>query len=377
LHPDKIGAFNYSHTMTACSIVPVGKRRDGAMKHWCLTHRASATGFKGVRLDHCVASADEIIGPRDTLALDPMSFPGGVALWGAVPAVFDTTSQIPDRGIHVHARRAPGGPKAIDRTYRRVTVRAPDAQTDVEIGELDAIYYMVSLIFGHGMKTIACTLCGHLHLDKDWFAVHPHQRHLCAGCGRHFSDSERHIGNPVMSAKALFDDPVIARATRPAGRTVSLRQKDFPLGIQIWGSNQAIVWTSTLSEEHGIHVHAYDGAQFAPQIDDTFDSVTIDGVALDPVMIRTLMAQFALPHLRDRVVSLHCTACSAPHFDVGEKAYTPHAVHDCETCGASFSSPLRLKNTISNPVRAALTALEKDAPLPRQDPLLPLRPETI
>lgn len=89
------------------------------------------------------------------------------------------------------------------------------------------------------------------------------------------------------------------------------------------------------------------------------------------------MAQFALPHLRDRVVSLHCTACSAPHFDIGEKAYTPHAVHDCETCGASFSSPLRLKNTISNPVRVALTALEKDAPLPRQNPLLPLRPETI
>jgi transposase-like protein len=347
------------------------------MKHWCLTHRANATGFKGVRLDHCVASADEIIGPRETLVLDPASFPGGVALWGAVPAVFDTTSQIPDRGIHVHARRSLGGPKAIDRTYRCVTVRAPNAQAAVEIGELDAIYYMVSLIFGHGMKTIACTLCGHLHLDKDWFAVHAHQRHLCAGCGRHFSDSERHIGNPVMTVKALFDDPIIARATRPADRTVSLRQKDFPLGIQIWGSNQAIVWTSTLSEEHGIHLHAYDGSQAAPQIDDTFDAVTIDGVALDPVMIRTLMAQFALPHLRDRVVSLHCTACGMPHFDIGEKAYTPHAVHDCESCGATFSSPLRLKNTISNPVRAVLTALERSAPLPRQNPLLPLRPETI
>src|SRR3954453_17690247 len=48
----------------------------------------------------------------------------------------------------------------------------------------------------------------------------------------------------------------------------------------------------------GIHVHAFlaDG-QAEPTIDDTFREVTIDGVRLDPVMLRVLMAQNVMPSL--------------------------------------------------------------------------------
>jgi transposase-like protein len=58
------------------------------------------------------------------------------------------------------------------------------------VSELDAIYYMVTSVFGHKMKHVSCPYCECAHLDKDWFSVHPHRRHLCAGCGRHFRDTE-------------------------------------------------------------------------------------------------------------------------------------------------------------------------------------------
>jgi hypothetical protein len=61
-----------------------------------------------------------------------------------------------------------------------------------------------------------------------------------------------------------------------------LKQADFPGGIQIWGSNPAIVWTASRHEKAGIHVHAFrrDG-DGTPERDETFSEVVIDGVRLD------------------------------------------------------------------------------------------------
>ena len=45
---------------------------------------------------------------------------------------------------------------------------------------------------------------------------------------------------------------------------------------------------------------------------------------LDPVMVRTLMAQNSLPHLEKRVVPLKCDSCDAMEFHAGEQAFNPH-----------------------------------------------------
>ena len=37
---------------------------------------------------------------------------------------------------------------------------------------------MVSSIFQYQMKHVACSYCDYSHLDRDWFSVHPHRRHL-------------------------------------------------------------------------------------------------------------------------------------------------------------------------------------------------------
>lgn len=367
------------NSVMTCNIVAVGKRRDGGTRYWCLTHHANATAKYGVAAQRCVAADDPPIAAEETLHLDFAQYPGGIALWGSVPAVYDTTTQPTDRGIHVHARLVKGGSKEIDKTYRRLRIpHRADLLSDgwVEVDEIDAINYMVSAVFGFETIAVRCTHCGFAHLDRDWFAVHAHRRHQCHGCGRQFSDTVTGIGNPIAELRGMLG----AKATkvRRAPDSISIRQKDYPGGIQVWGSNPAILWTSSDPEMAGIHLHAFVSAeQVMPEVDETFARVTIDGIKLDPEQVRTYMAQSAMPHLEGRVVDLMCPNCRSPHFDQGERALTPHINHECHACAETFQAPGQTKKTIGNPfvgVRERLAATSTGA---LRTDKLGLRPETI
>ena len=224
------GRENVGQISSPCEIVAVGKRRDGGTRYWCFAHRADATAKYGHRAATCRGASVPAITELDTLNLHLDCYRGGVALWGAVPPAYDTTLWHLDRGIHVHARKERGGRKVIDDTVRAVRVLAAALPTNgTLVTEFDAIYHMVSSVFGFETKPIACTYCGFLHLDRDWFSVHPHQRHLCAGCGRYFRDHERGIGNPTEAVRAALDLP--HRGTKPAGSTIDVRQSEYPGGI--------------------------------------------------------------------------------------------------------------------------------------------------
>lgn len=290
-----------SKQAAGCDITPVGKRRDGGTRYWCFTHKADATAKYGRPAMECRAAHLPQILPHEILDLDLDRYPGGVGLWGAVPPVYDTTSLPLDFGIHVHARKDAEGYKDIDATYRAVRLISHQLPTEgLMISEIDAVYYMVSSVFGFGMRDVRCTYCGYPHLDKDWFSVHPHRSHLCAGCGKNFRDAVVGIGNPIRATREFLG----LRPRKPvrAAKVLSLRQNDYAGGIQVWGSNAAIVWSSEKAEEEGIHVHAYKAEGEVAKPDDTFSAVEIDGVRLDPAMVRTLMAQNSLPHLEARVV---------------------------------------------------------------------------
>ena len=363
-----------------CEIVDVGRRRDGGTRYWCLSHRSDATAKYGKPASQCVAANDPEVAEGEMLTLNPAMYPGGIALWGAVPPIYDTTQLPMERGIHVHARLKPGAKrKAIDHTYRRITIATPTDdlfERELEVGELDAIYYMVSSVFAMKVKDVKCTLCGYPHLDKDWFSVHSHQRHLCHGCGHNFRDSEAGIGNPVARLQREIEGQSRRRLV-PAPQTLELEQGDYPGGIQIWGSNPAIVWTAAKPEEAGIHVHAYKKLGSDPYEDGTFRKVTIDGIRLDPEMVRYFMAQSAMPHIETRVVALRCPRCHRHHFDRGEHAYTPMERHRCEFCGMNFQSDTRLKLVIGNPMRQIVADLARHAPRAPQRFNLGLRAETI
>ena len=360
----------------SCRITPVGKRRDGGTRYWCLTHKADATAKYGRPSVRCRAAHILPVSPEETMVLNMNEYPGGIALWGAVPPVYDTTRLPRERGIHVHARKKENGSKEIDRTVRAVRLTGggiPD--NGAFVSEVDAIYYMVSTIFGFEMRHVVCPYCGYSHLDKDWFSVHMHSRHLCAGCGRYFRDSVAGIGNPICQIQSDFK--VRSGNLKTSEKSLNIRQRDFPGGIQIWGSNRAFVWSSRNAEEEGIHVHVFDIDGNTRLQDDTFGEVTIDGVSLDPVMVRTLMAQRALPHIENRIVSLTCENCLWSPFYAGEEAFTPKIERTCLRCGGRQRGAGRLRKTISNPMVNVLASLGSNAArIPQMHPsgLLPEAP---
>jgi hypothetical protein len=147
--------------------------------------------------------------------------------------------------------------------------------------------------------------------------------------------------------------------------------------MQIWGSNPAIIWSAAKAEEAGIHVHAFKGHSDRPEIDDTFSTVTIDGVTLDPAMVRTLMAQNGLPHIAGRVFSMRCMACSSPAFDEDEEAFTPEIGRRCSQCGGNLTGSGRLRRVIANPLLEILERLTAKAPRAPQRHSLGFLPETL
>jgi transposase-like protein len=256
--------------------------------------------------------------------------------------------------------------KEMDRTFRAVRV-VSDAlpKHGILISELDGIYYMATSVFGYEMKHITCSYCGYAHLDRDWFSVHAHRRHLCAGCGKHFRDNETAIGNPILGVRDACG--INTRKPKPSSRKLDIKQAEFPGGIQIWGSNAAFLWTRGRAEEEGIHVHAFKESGAKPHCDETYGEVIIDGVKLDASMVRILMAQSALPSLKSRIMPIDCPSCHAAQFGVGELAFTPTAMHRCNRCGNEFAAPGRLRKTIANPLVRILAQLANNAPRPPQN----------
>jgi hypothetical protein len=359
-----------------CNVVSVGKRRDGGTRYWCLEHKADATAKYGKPAKHCRAAHLPPITAAEILDINFDRYQGGVALWGAVPPAYDTTRLPMDRGIHVHTRVNPDDDKEMDATVRAVRLFSNALPDDgIFVSELEAIYYMVSTVFEFPMKYVICTYCGYPHLDRDYFSVHPHIRHLCAGCGRHFRDIDIGVGNPICGAREACG--ITGHQSVTSKKRITIRQADYPGGIQIWGSNPAFLWTSTRPEEEGIHVHTYAEAGATPTEDETYGEVTVDGITLDPMMVRIQMAQSVLPSIKDRVVPIRCSSCGTEQFSTGEAAFTPATTRDCAKCGAPCKSGSRLRNTIANPLASILRDLSATAPRLPQHHELNLLPETI
>jgi hypothetical protein len=177
-----------------------------------------------------------------------------------------------------------------------------------------------------------------------------------------------------MKIRKLFPTKhKIKRAEQP----INFKQEDYPGGIQIWGSNPALLWTSHKNEEAGIHIHAFGEDLSKPKLDDTYSNVVIDGVRLNPAMVRLFMAQSALPHIEGRVISLKCLQCGLSHLDEGEAAFTPHHIHVCRRCGYEFKSNRRVRKTIANPIIELFERLSQHAIRPPRRHASNLLPETL
>ena len=333
-----------------CKIRAETKNRNGTARWWCLEHGCPAWGPSGVRLERCAGATSVLPPPGEVLRLDPGEFPGGVGVWGAIDPVYAWGLPDHDEGVHVHARLVAGGPKVIDATYAAVVVAVGDI--DITIDATAARNYSLSAIAGVKLVALECPRCQERHVDMAQFAVIAHRRHQCNRCGGYFWAKTESVGNPCAALQE-------ALGLRRHDGTVSERrlvlEQQMLKGLALWGTNPAIIWTGGTPEEIGIHVHAMDSA--GRLLDETYGAVTVDGIELDPLQVRVLMAQRAIPDFTGRVVVMSCTQCGTAHFDVGSSAWIPGEKHSCKICGMPLTHAGRFKRVISNPLVASLPLL--------------------
>lgn len=114
LGPDLPSTIEVAGPDVPCDVIAIVRRRDGGTRSWCRAHRADATAKGGTLARNCCAADPVPIRTEEIQPLDLNKYLSGVALWGAVPAVYDTTRLPMDRSIHVHARLTPESEKEVN-----------------------------------------------------------------------------------------------------------------------------------------------------------------------------------------------------------------------------------------------------------------------
>lgn len=268
-----------------CDIVEAGKFRNGAARWWCRTHQVHwgtkgdlQAALKSEKDDICCSNANQPMHyTKNPLVIDPLEYPGGVGIWAALPTAINTTDE-PDLAevfVHVHVRKEVGASKVIDKNYQAVVVIAPStlpmdsARTRIIIAPPAALAYLEAIVNKIPLDTLSCRYCSHPHLDLGDFAKNPHRKHFCANCGFDTNWSKQPIvSNPL---KLLADSLAQNTDFVTSDRALDLREYEG-CQVKVWASTPAVVWTSSLPQEQGIHVHVYRNSQKI--IDDTFGQVT-------------------------------------------------------------------------------------------------------
>lgn len=341
-----------------CHICFVPLPRGDKPKYWCVAHEASATARFGGRLVRC-EGAYRSIPDYKRFTLDTSSYPAGVALWGAVEPVYNSTRWLGERGVHVHARKARGRKKDVDETFAAVSVTvAKDLlhKEAVVITGDTAVAFYLGRFLGRKIEALFCPYCHSAHLDSDWFAIKPHRTHLCHNCNRLFKKPDRSVSNPLAAVQLELGHREKTELRR-AKDSLNISHADYPGGLQIWASNPALLWTSNRAEEEGIHVHGWSARGVHPKLDGTFNSVIIDDIELDEEQLRYFMAQNSLAYLRNKVCSISCPTCQTLHFDKGESAFRPRRNRACAECGHQFSVDGKRRMVVANPFVDTLKAL--------------------
>lgn len=362
--------------MSQCNFSSLGKARNGRrLRYWCQSHRCLVELPLDSPQPFSCSIADAQRPQQRSLTITLKDFPGGIALWGALPPVLDTSGRPPEIGVHVHARTTAGGCKVVDATFDEVhfsSVGPFATSPPITLTGEAAASFNIATILDRKVRYLMCKHCGSAHVDAGSYAVRYHRKHMCQACGRDFLDAAPSIGSPIPFLQEQV--AVASAAPQLSPRHISFNLSDYPGGVQIWGSHPAVLWTSPKPEEAGIHVHAFQKRGGPPTLDETYGSVEIAGYTLDPGQVRVLMAQLAVPFLAEAVIDVRCTRCNQSHFDRGDLATSPHTTHLCEHCGHSFTLHTRRKPSVGNPLVGILSRIRAaqggsaSTPAPRNSP---------
>jgi len=190
------------------------------------------------------------------------------ACWVAIPALFSTVQDFDDPnqvpGIHVHARTRVNQPKIVDDTFDLVEVKY-ESQT-YRLTYSNCVDYLIATILKNEIDSLVCPACLQRHHDEDKYAVIPHKLHSCEHCGANFLSEFYCVSNNIKHIRRSMG--CLDSETVPQTNHLALDQKDFS-GVAILACGPAIVWSSSIPEEDGVHVHAYKDGQIS------FDSTAL------------------------------------------------------------------------------------------------------
>ena len=172
-----------------CALVPAGKSRNGARRHWCRTHQHSW----GTQADRADAQATQQRRCRQHAS------PMGYVLY---PERFDPARHHDiclrageDGLLQLRARADDGGALlARDARVLAIDCRALPGLFAPGVVQLNitppaAQAWLAALQAGVPLGCSDCARCGHPHLDLGDFALAPHRRHTCGQCGHDASYS--------------------------------------------------------------------------------------------------------------------------------------------------------------------------------------------
>ncbi len=276
-----------------CHIVPCGKFRNGVKRWYCKTHqmhwgtKADVAALPESKEITCSNHAMAMSYVVDPIVVEFNDFEE-IGIWCSLPpAMSSQPIQRRPPKIHIHKRNSGIDKKILDRDFDAIVCSynqdlglfSNHEITQIQVTPPAAFEFVRSLEEKREMSCVTCKKCGYPHLDLGGFAVTPHLKHFCGNCG---NDSVRSEGKIVSTPlKPLHDQFNNSNTYITPDRAINL--DDYPdKEFELWSSTPAVVWSADRPQEHGIHVHIYEGAIGTRRIvDNTFGQVIYKGNPLD------------------------------------------------------------------------------------------------
>ena len=187
-----------------CALVPAGKFRNGALRHWCRTHQH----YWGTQAD--LADAQATQQRRCRQHASPMGYVLYPALFDPMQCHAATLRLDQDGMLQLRARADLGGALLVrDAPALAIDCRALSGVFHPDIVQLNitppaAQAFAAALQAGVPLDCSDCARCGHPHLDLGSFAQAPHRRHTCGHCGHDASHSASAIvSTPLWRLRAF------------------------------------------------------------------------------------------------------------------------------------------------------------------------------
>lgn len=158
--------------------------------------------------------------------------------------------------------------------------------------------YFIAENLGHKLKPLYCPYCKCEHIDEGYFAVKPHAHHLCMNCGKEFFDTEKAISNPLSQVRKVVLSKISEPPTKIVNRLITIDKNEYLGGIELYGTHKALLWTSPIPQESGIHVHCYASGGLKRVVDDTYGVVYLNETLLDLTETQLLQAQLVSKMLK-------------------------------------------------------------------------------